>query len=230
MSQEIQALILAAGKGTRMLPLTETRPKPLQEVLGKNLIEWKLDALPEAVREVILVVGYQGKQIRDFFGTEWKGRTIRYAFQPELNGTGGALFVARELLRERFIVMMGDDLYAREDLERMMAHEWAIGVREVIRAEVGGELLTNPDGTFRGIREEKHFVEKGLRNTGLYMLNSCIFNYPLVPIGGSSTEFGLPHMLVEVAKDEPITLVPLTHWLQITTPEDLKRAEEFVMG
>jgi len=111
-----QAVILAAGKGTRMLPLTETRPKPMQEVSGKNLIEWKLAALPEAIRDVVIVVGYQGEQIREFFGDMWHGRSIRYVVQEKLNGTAGALWSARNLLHGRFLVLMGDDLYAKEDI------------------------------------------------------------------------------------------------------------------
>ncbi len=104
-----QAVILAAGKGTRMLPLTLTRPKPLQEVLGKNLLEWKLSALPDSITEVIFIIGYQGEQIRAFFGDRWEGRAIFYAEQQELNGSAGALLCAKDLLRGRFLVMMGDD-------------------------------------------------------------------------------------------------------------------------
>src|SRR3989338_10703547 len=95
-AKNIQAVILAAGKGTRMLPLTETRPKPMQMVAGKNLIEWKLEALPDAVSDVIIVIGHQGELIKEYFGDSWKGRLIRYATQKELNGTAGALWAARE--------------------------------------------------------------------------------------------------------------------------------------
>jgi UDP-N-acetylglucosamine diphosphorylase / glucose-1-phosphate thymidylyltransferase / UDP-N-acetylgalactosamine diphosphorylase / glucosamine-1-phosphate N-acetyltransferase / galactosamine-1-phosphate N-acetyltransferase len=223
-----QAVLLVAGKGKRMLPLTETRPKPLQEVLGKNLIEWKLLSLPASISEVILVVGYQGNQIQEFFGDTWGKLSIRYALQEELNGTGGALWSARELLDKRFLVMMGDDLYAHEDVRRMMEHDWAVCIQEVHQKEMGGEMLLNTDGTFLGINEERQMVENGFVNTGMYMLGKEIFDYPLTPIGGSSTEFGLPHTLARLAKDIPVQTVLATKWMQITSPEDLKRAETFV--
>jgi bifunctional UDP-N-acetylglucosamine pyrophosphorylase/glucosamine-1-phosphate N-acetyltransferase len=224
------AVIFAAGRGTRMLPLSETRPKPLQEVSGKNLIEWKLEALPRIVHEIVIVIGYQGEQIKQHFGDVWNGRRIRYVVQTELNGTAGALWAARALLSGRFLVMMGDDLYGREDVSSMFTHEFAVCVQEVSDREIGGEMMLNPDGTFISILEQKHHVEKGLVNTGLYMLDDRIFNYEPVPIGGSNTELGLPHTLAVLAQTIPVSVVKATKWFQISTPADLERAEkEFVV-
>lgn len=224
----ITAVILAAGKGTRMLPLTETRPKPLMNVAGKNLIEWKLELLPPEVTDVVLIIGYQGEQIKAYFGDTWKNKTIHYVEQTELNGTAGALFAAADILADRFLVMMGDDLYAKEDVEEMLKHDFALCVKKIFSTEMKGEIFQNPDGTFRGINEEKHYVTEGLMNTGLYMLDRRIFNYAPVPIGGSSTEFGLPHTLALLAKDIPVHVATTTKWFQITTPEDLLSAENFV--
>ena len=231
MKTDTQAVILAAGKGTRMLPLTQTKPKPMQEVLGKNLIEWKLEVLPPEVKDIIIVIGYQGEQIRDFFGTEWKGRRIQYAVQEELNGTAGALWTARSLLSDpsqQFLVMMGDDLYGKEDFAAMLRHEFAIAGVEARQREIGGEIQRGQDGTFTGIIEPRHYVESGFINTGLYMLDRRIFDYEPAPIGGSSTEFGLPHTLLLLARDFPVAVVGATKWLQVTTPEDLHHAEKFV--
>jgi len=202
----------------------------MQIVSGKNLIEWKLEALPDAIREVIIVIGHQGDQIKKYFGDNWKERTIRYVVQKELNGTAGALWAARKLLRGRFLVMMGDDLYGKEDITNILAHELAICVKEVWNEETGGELLANPDGTFSSAKESRHFVEHGFVNTGLYMMTKKIFEYSLVPVSGSSAEFGLPHTLAALAKETSVVMVKATKWLRITTPEDLKRAEEFVAG
>ena len=230
--QNIQVVILAAGKGTRMLPLTETKPKPMQLVSGRNLIEWKLEALPEETKEVIIVVGYQGDQIEKYFGDEWRGfgakMRIKYVHQEELNGTAGALWAAKDLLHDRFMVMMGDDLYAREDILKMTKFDLAVCVLQVAQREIGGEMHTNPDGSLRSIQEEKHFLETGLMNTGMYMLDRRIFDYEPVAIGGSSKEFGLPHTLVSLAKVDPVALVHASKWLQVTTPEDLLSAEDFV--
>ena len=202
----------------------------MQMVSGKNLIEWKLEALPEMIADIIIVIGYQGEQVREYFGDTWGGKSIRYVVQNELNGTAGALWAARGLLREKFLVMMGDDLYGKEDLLRMLEHDWAIGAKEIVRKEVGGEMIVNQDGTWGGINEQKHFVEHGFMNTGLYMLSRKLFEYDPVPISDSSLEFGLPHTLVILAKDIPVAMVKATKWLQVTTPEDLVRAEKFVAG
>ncbi len=223
-----QAVILAAGKGTRMLPLTRTKPKPLQEVLGKTLVEWKLEVIPPSITEVILIVGHQGEKIREYFGDVWKGKVIRYAEQKELDGSAGALLSATDLLHGRFLVMMGDDLYVKEDVERLFSHDLAVLVQEVENKEMGGEMLANPDGMFSSIHEAKHLVVRGLVNTGLYMLDMRYFEYPPVPIGGSSTEFGLPHTLAIMAKEVPVHMVSATAWMQVSTPEDLDAAGGFI--
>lgn len=223
-------VIFAAGKGTRMLPLTETRPKPLQVVSGKNLLEWKLEALPGVVHEVVFVIGYQGDQIKSYFGDVWNGKRIRYVVQAELNGTAGALWAARGVLSGRFLVMMGDDLYGKADVASMFSYDFAVCVQEVTDREMGGEMILNPDGTFGGILEQKHYVKHGLVNTGMYMLDDRIFNYAPAPIGGSSTELGLPHTLAILAQDIPVAMHKATKWFQVTTPLDLFRAEkEFIV-
>lgn len=228
MTSNIQAVILAAGKGTRMLPLTTHVPKPLQKVLGKNLIEWKLESLPDEVNEVIMIIGYQGDQIREYFGDEWRGRRIHYVVQEVLNGTGGAILAAKHLLQERFLVMMGDDLYDAHDIERLMAHEWGVCVVEVQNVTTKGEMQSDEHGNFVSINEEVHHVERGFMNTGLYILRREICDIPPVPIGGSSAEFGLPHALAQVGKNTPVAMITTQRWMQITTPDDLVRAEKFV--
>src|SRR5215212_8859235 len=109
----MQAVILAAGRGTRMVELTTEVPKPMLEVSGKTLLEYKFDALPEEVAEVIIIVGYLGSVIQRRFGGEYKGKKLFYVEQEELNGTAGALWHAKDILKDRFIVMMGDDIYTK---------------------------------------------------------------------------------------------------------------------
>ncbi len=211
-----------------MLPLTLSRPKSLQQVKGKSLLAWKLDALPDEVQEIVLIIGHQGEQLQSEIGEAWNGKPVRYIVQKELNGTAGALLCAKDVLGERFLVMMGDDLYAKEDMQGLSALDWGVCVVEVENKEIKGEMLVDASGNFAGINEEIHFVERGLINTGLYMLRHEILEIQPVPIGGSSTEFGLPHTLAVIAKNTPVQLVKTNRWMQITKPEDLRLSENFV--
>lgn len=113
----MQAVILAAGVGIRMRPLTETVPKPLLKVAGKPLIEYTLAALPNEIDEVIIVIGYLGEQIIKHFGESFDGKKIRYVKQKNLEGTARALFEAREFITDRFLVLMSDDIYSKNDIE-----------------------------------------------------------------------------------------------------------------
>jgi MurNAc alpha-1-phosphate uridylyltransferase len=105
-------MILAAGRGERMRPLTENLPKPMLEVGGHRLIEYHLAALAElGVRDVVINLSWQGPRIREAIGDgAARGLAIRYSEEgPEPLGTGGGLVAALPLLGEApFLVMNGD--------------------------------------------------------------------------------------------------------------------------
>ena len=223
----MQAVILAAGKGTRMKELTQSVPKPMLMVNGKTLIEHKLDALPEDVDEVILVVGYQADAIRDYFKDEFGGRRIRYVMQENLDGTAGALWLARPYLSERFVVMMGDDLYAREDVEACLASpDWSVLVEDTETMASGGRMVMDSSGHIVDIEEGDHTGKPGLMNTNLLALDPRLFEYPLVPKAEGSDEYGLPQTVLAASKASgiPLAAVRSTFWIQVTAPEDLEKA------
>lgn len=225
----MQAVILAAGKGTRMKELTQSVPKPMLKVLGKTLIEHKLDALPKGVDEVILIVGYQADVIRDYFKDSFGGRRIRYVTQEELNGTAGALWLARPYLSERFVVMMGDDIYAREDVEACLASpDWSVLVEETETMASGGRMVMDESGHIVDIEEGDHTGKPGLMNTNLLALDPRLFEYPLVPKTQGSDEYGLPQTVLaaSIASGIPLAAVRSTFWIQVTAPKDLQKAEE----
>ena len=111
----MQAVILAAGLGTRLRPLTYDTPKPLLKIGDKTLIEYNIERLPECIDELVIVIGYLGEQIIDYFGNQYKGKKISYIKQSQLLGTGHALFLCKKILNDRFLVLMGDDIYSQED-------------------------------------------------------------------------------------------------------------------
>jgi NDP-sugar pyrophosphorylase family protein len=221
----MQAVILAAGRGTRMLDLTNDVPKPMLKVHGRTLLEYKLDSLPEAIDGIIFVVGYFGEKIRALFGDEYKGRKITYVEQKTLDGTGGALWVAKDVLKGRFIVLNGDDLYLKRDLEESIKHEWAVLVLRVGELGSAANVALKEDGMIKEIVEkERHSGGPGLSNTGAYVLDERIFRYPLVK-RPKSEEYGLPQTIMGAAEDIPIYPVEATSVLIMTAPEDMPRAE-----
>jgi len=89
----MQCVILAAGKGTRLRPLTENCPKPLVEVGGKTLLDHIVGALPSSVDELIIVTGYLGEMIEAYCGTEFHGRKVTYVTQKRAEWYSYSLMV-----------------------------------------------------------------------------------------------------------------------------------------
>jgi NDP-sugar pyrophosphorylase family protein len=225
----MQAVILAAGKGTRMKELTQSVPKPMLEVAGSTLIEHKLVILPPEVDEVILIIGYQGDIIRAKFGDEFEGRRIRYVEQESLDGTMGALALAAPYLTDRFVVMMGDDLYSREDIEACFAApHWSVLVQSTDSMASGGRMVMDESGHLVKIEEGDHVGKPGLMNTNLFALDPRVFEHPLVPKAIGSDEYGLPQTVLAASLTSgiPLAVIEASFWFQITAPEDLPKAEE----
>ena len=209
-----------------MRELTASTPKPMLCLLGRPMLAWKIEMLPEAIDEVILVVGYLQEQIRNYFGEEWQGRKIRYVVQEELNGSGGAISLTKELLVGTALVMNGDDLYHHDDLSLLIREEWAVLGLYVDEAEPYGLLETDASGYLRQITERPHGKKTGTINTGAYMLQPHFFRYPLVEI--SATEYGLPQTLVTMAQDYPVKVQVARAWQPVGRPEDIALGEMFL--
>lgn len=222
----MHAVILAAGRGTRMGTLTESLPKPMLEVAGKTLLEHKFDALPGDVDEIILVTGYYEQKIRERFGEEYRGRTLRYVTQANIvGGTADALWQARAHLSGKFFVLMGDDIYATEDLEACRAYEWAILVERVPDTSIGGRVVINAEHNVVDIIEGAG--GEGAVSTNLFVLDVRIFDFPQIAKAPGSSELGLPQTVLAASKASsiPLNVVEATRWIQVSNPNDLQRAE-----
>ena len=214
-----------------MKELTEGTPKPLLQVAGRALLEYEFDSLPDEVDEVILVVGYLGGMIHDAFGPEYYGKRILYIEQEELNGTAGALWLAKDILKDRFLVLMADDIYARADVAKAAsAKNWTMGVQQLDAIEEGGEVMVDKSGHITEIVEGEHSGKLGLISTNLFGLDTRIFDIKPVLKAPGSDEFGLPQTAL-AASDKlkiPLEAIPSVGWIKITAPKDLQKAEEIL--
>ncbi len=237
----MKVIILAAGKGSRMGSLTVGTPKPMLKVLGKNLLEHKLAALPKEIDEVVLVVGYLQNKIREYFGEKFDRLKITYVEQKELDGSFGAVLLCKNLFKknEKFLVLMGDDIYDKQDLINMIVTDKGkIGDNKILVYEsdkkIGGKILTDKNLYFTKIEEginDEHTRSqtKNLINTGAYFLDEKIFN--LNPIIVKANEYGLPQTLAsEINRniDFKVKCILANKWINITNPQSLKDAEEII--
>jgi len=222
----MKAVIMAAGLGTRLRPLTDSTPKPLLRVGGMSIIDRTLAALPPQVEEIVIVVGYLKEQIIAHVGEVHEGRDVIYVVQEELKGTGHALHACRDLLgREPFLALNGDDLYDAADLDALASATPAMLVAD--HRMIGGAMpdacVLRDDGSLSALKKGS----EGPVNAGAYALDSRFFAYPLVPIK-DGTEFGLPHTVAVMADDLTVKTVRATRWIPIGTPQELIDAEQLM--
>lgn len=228
----MQAVILAAGRGSRMGELTNDRPKPMLEVAGKTLLQHKFDVLPEDVTEIILIVGYLADDIQNAYGDSYGGKKITYVTQKNIvGGTADALWQAKDLLKGKFIVMMGDDIYSRKDIESIRVHEWAELVQRVPDTSGGGKVVLDGENRILEILEAGyHDGGEGAVSTNLFALDTRIFDFPQVPKAVGSPELGLPQTVIAASKasEIPFMAVEATSWIQITSPQDIQTASQLI--
>lgn len=220
---------MAAGKGTRMRPLTYEIPKPMVPIKGKPILEYTINSLPDIIDEIVIIVGYLGYHIEEYFGSEFNNKKIQYVEQGELLGTAHALHCAKDSLKdEKFLVCMGDDLYLKDDIEEMLKHNLAILVKEVEPPHKYGVLEFDANNNLINIIEDlTENYPSNLVNTGLYTLDKRFFDYEMVPIKNGQ-EFGLPQTLMNLAKNNNnIKMVKANFWMPLGNEEDIKKAREF---
>ena len=224
----MQCVILAAGKGTRLRPLTETTPKPLVEVAGKTLLDHIVGALPSAVDELIIVTGYLGDQIEKHCKDEFYGRKVTYVRQEEQNGTAKALWLCKDLLKGRFLFMFADDIHGKDDLARAVSYSRSMLVAQVENPEKFGIVVRRPDGTLSSMIEKPTHAPSNCASTGAMVLDESIFKYEPQEDKTIKGEFYLTEVIERYSKDFPVAVVEQSTWIPIASVEDVERANKLL--
>ncbi|MCA9366797.1 NTP transferase domain-containing protein [Candidatus Kaiserbacteria bacterium] len=226
----MQCVILAAGKGTRMRPLTETTPKPLLRVGEQALLDYVVAALPPVIDELIIVTNYLEEQIMTYCGTEFHGRRVQYVHQDNpAGGTGAALLCAAPLIIGRFLFMYADDIHGAAALAEVVTHDHAMLAMPSDTPEQFGVVYKNDDGTLREIIEKPAAPTSNLVNIGGFVITPDIFNYQTAAASDSG-EVYVTDMLTAYAKNHPVQVIEQTVWIPVGTPEQLAAAEKMVLS
>lgn len=228
----MQAVVVAAGQGTRMGPLTDGLPKPLLPVAGTPIVEHVLDVAAPHVDEFVLVVGYEADQLKAHFGSNYQGTPIEYVTQDVQLGTAHAIQQAQPHIDGPFLALNGDVHLTPNLVERLAtAPTNAIAVMPVDDPRSYGVVDTS-DSRVTSIVEKPSDPPTNLANLGLYRFTRQIFEYIDQTERSERDEFEITDSLQYAITDEiPVTAVEYDgDWLDIGRPWELLDATETLLA
>ncbi|MGV8174941.1 MAG: bifunctional sugar-1-phosphate nucleotidylyltransferase/acetyltransferase [Methanothrix sp.] len=226
----MQAIILAAGEGSRMRPLTANRPKVMLPVAGRPFLEHIIHRASAAgAGRIVLVVGYGSDAVRSYFGDGSSlGLKIDYALQDRQLGTGHALMAAESLAEDRFMVLNGDVLPDEVSLRTIASGEQAVSAILVEDPSRYG-VFTSEAGRLKSVIEKSSSPPSNLANAGIYLFKRSIFDALREAPLSERGEYELTDALNLLAARERIGIVELSSWMEIGRPWDILAANEILL-
>lgn len=232
----MKAVVLAAGRGTRLRPLTDDLPKALVDIDGKPLLTHCLDELVSLdADEFVIVVGYRSEQIIDYYGNSYNGVPITYVHQEEPAGLAHALLQAEPEIQDDFMLMLGDNVF-RGNLDTVVQRQreqrvdCAFLVEEVPEDEASryGVCVTNKYGEIVNVVEKPDDPPSNLVMTGFYTFSPAIFKACSLVQPSDRGEYELSDA-IDLLMDSGRTIdaVRLDGWrIDVGYPEDRDAAEQ----
>jgi glucose-1-phosphate thymidylyltransferase len=232
----MQAVVLAAGEGTRLRPLTEDKPKGMVEVADKPILTYCFEQLIElGADKLVIVVGYKKQDIISHYGDEFQGVPITYAHQREQDGLARALLTAEEHVNENFMLMLGDNIFQAnlEDVVNRQQEDRADAaflVEEVDWEEASryGVCDTNDYGEIKEVVEKPDDPPSNLVMTGFYTFTPAIFHACKLVQPSNRGEYEISDAIDLLIKSgRTIDAIAIDGWrIDIGYPTDREEAEE----
>jgi len=229
----LKAVILAAGEGSRMRPLTYTRPKVMLPLANKPILEHLLvEANKAGIREFIFVVGYRDEQVRDYFGSgdRW-GVSIDYATQRKQLGTADAIKTVEGLVDGNFLVMNGDMIVSQKDIKGLISKSsCTLSVFEVEDTDDLGVVEVKGDRIVH-IYEKTESPPSHTANVGLYLFTPDIFEAVSRTSKSLRGEYEITDTLqLMIEEGHHISYQKVSYWLDLSYPWDLLTANESLLA
>lgn len=219
----MKVIILAAGEGVRMRPLTNTFPKPLLRYQGKANLDHLFDRLPPEISEAIISIGYLAEEIKRYCGDTFHGRSVRYVPGSSAGNVVGVLNT-RPFLKggERFAVAYGDEVFVGDELTRAVIPEFSWLCYETSRPKEVGIAELDDMGRIIRVLEKPEHPPSCLAADGFMVLNTDIFSYPLVRHPSGEQYFSdLMNQFVRAHDVRAVSASP--GHTQLTDPADIER-------
>ena len=231
----MDAVVLAAGEGTRLRPLTEDKPKGMVEVAGQPILTHCFESLVElGADRLVVVVGYMKETIIEHYGDEYAGVPITYTHQREQNGLAHALLTVEEHVDDDFMLMLGDNVF-RANLEDVVRRhqedraDAAFLVEEVPIEEASryGVCDTNQYGEIVEVVEKPADPPSNLVMTGFYTFTPAIFHTCHLVQPSDRGEYELSEAVnLLLQSGRTIDAIGLDGWrVDVGYPEDRDEAE-----
>ncbi len=233
----MDAVIPAAGRGSRLGELTDDRPKGLVDVAGRPLLAHVFETATEAgADELVVIVGYEAAQIVDRFGDVFEEVPITYVHQRERLGLGHAVLQAEPHVEGTFLLLNGDNVFAGSVAPAVAGVDGAgavLVVEEVSPAVAAttGVIETDEAGLVTGIVEKPDDPPSTLVTTGCYVLPEDVFHACALLRPSAEGEYQLSEavgLLVRAGYD--VATVRLGERMNVNTPDDVEQASELVGG
>ena len=217
----MKAVILAAGEGKRMRPLTLKTPKPLLKVNGTPIIDYVLESFPPEIDEVIVVVKYLGGQIKSHIGKKNRGKKIRYVLGSDKGNAYSFMAANKYLDNERFLFVYGDEIPDPRDVKNCLTRDLSVLVFKSQNPEANGIAYLRKDGTIGRIVEKPKKPRSDDAVDGVMVLNTDIFSYTPAFTKG---EYYFSSMVGSFVRDHKVFSINARDFIgDITTPHDLVR-------
>ncbi len=222
------AIVLAAGEGSRLRPLTKHRPKPMLPAVTKPILEHVFNQLVDAgISELVVVVGYRRDRVQSYFGSTYRNVPITYVTQEHQLGTGHAVLTAESEVSGTCLVINGDQIAdSRIISDALEAHDRnaaaTVALLQRPNVESYGGALVDDDGSVMRIAENPRNGHDYDLNAGVYVLEPAAFD----AIRATEPEFGEHHLLDGLSKlidmgDTVRGAVSEGLWVDATYPWDL---------
>ncbi len=227
-----KAVLLAAGRGTRMRDLTEALPKPMLDVRGKPVLQHIVEGLRDnGLTNVLIVVGWRAEVVKEFFGDGSKlGLRIQYESQTVQDGTGKVVALARTFVADDpFLLSYGDILVDPANYHRLVRLpeevEAIISVKRIEDVSQGGAVFVNERFELTDLREKPQPGEPTSHwyNAGIYAFRPSIFDFAARLQPSPRGEFELTDAIRDLARSgRKVQALELTGaWADVRDPEIL---------
>src|SRR5262245_17871091 len=227
-----KAVILAAGRGTRMREMTAELPKPMLEVRGKPVLQYSVEGLRDAgVQKFLIIVGYRADAVQNFFGDGSRYKIeIQYATQVKQDGTGRVVDLARDFVNDSpFVLAYGDILVDPGNYKRIVDLvddvEAIVSVTRGEDVSKGGAVFLNEQMELVDLREKSKPGEatSPWYNAGLYAFRASIFDFTAKLKPSPRGEYELTDAIRELAQSgKKVQALELAgSWADVRDPEIL---------